>query len=143
MKNNRIAKEIRINKGNFTILYGTLNAERPDIIYVRAKTKVTPTSEKSSVADDIMNIKKGLSTFITKTIHENSVFDDKHIYQIDVNENGIVYKKNSFIKYELYLKPKELMSMEQYKNTIAEMTDTINERIGRLLTMNGMEYSTK
>ena len=63
--NKRSKKEIKLqNTDKYTVRYGSLNKEIPEVIYIRAKTKIIPKTKKSDYSKDILGIKDEFNLLI-------------------------------------------------------------------------------
>ena len=61
-------------------------------------------------------------------------FEDKHIFSIEISENGIAYGKKSHVKYDVYIKPKVIKPLKEYDNDILRLSYTFNYNLKELLS---------
>lgn len=126
-------REIKFNINNYQIKYGSLNKETAEVIYIRVKSKIRPIEKKNSYNEDINLLKKDFIKKIHELIKSNNKIEKKYICHFETNEFGMSYNRNSFIKYELYIKPKEIKHVNEYKNDIVDFINLINQELNLLL----------
>ena len=122
--NKRSKKEIKLqNTDKYTVRYGSLNKEIPEVIYIRAKTKIIPKTKKSDYSND------------------NKSFGNNYICHFDTNGNGMTYNKKSFLKYDVYVKPSVLKNISDYECEISSLVNAFNNNLSNLLEKSNMFYS--
>ena len=140
--NKRSKKEIKLqNTDKYTVRYGSLNKEIPEVIYIRAKTKIIPKTKKSDYSKDILGIKDEFNKTVKKLIIDNKSFGNNYICHFDTNGNGMSYNKKSFLKYDVYVKPSVLKNISDYEYEISSLVSAFNSNLSNLLEKNEMFYS--
>lgn len=140
--NKRSKKEIKLqNTDKYTVKYGSLNKEIPEVIYIRAKTKIIPKIKKSDYSKDILGIKDEFNRTVKKLIVDNKSFGNNYICHFDTNGNGMTYNKKSFLKYDVYVKPSVLKNISDYECEISSLVNAFNNNLSNLLEKSNMFYS--
>lgn len=132
--------EILLDNINFITKYGTTCEElKPSVIYIKSKTKITPTFEKSSFEDEIDKIKIKFKNYIETLIKNHKSFEDVSISNIEISSKSVTYKKVSHLKYDLYIRPKIKRNLEKYQRIVETLTSKINSYLIKLLNKNKLE----
>lgn len=140
MDNNK-KREIKLDKTNkFNIKYGTLDKNNPEVLYIRAKAKIKPNNKKSDYCQEIASIKKDFVKMVNNIIVNDKSVYNKHICCFDANDNGMVYNKNSYIKYDIYIKPIIIKHIDEYRSYVSDLTSILNNNLTTLLEKNNMSY---
>lgn len=140
MQNNR-KREIRIpDIDKYNAKFGTLNKYRPEVIYIIAKTKVSPKTRKADYSQDVSNIKTNFLKAVDGMITNDSRLRKEHICNIDANDSGMTYGKNSYIKYDIYIKPTELKAIDDYYQDMHQFICRLNNVLSDLIEKNSMMH---
>lgn len=140
MKNDR-GREIRLtNTGKFNVKYGSLDKICPEVMYIRAKTKVKPFVKKGDYSKDILFMKNDFIKSVSDIIRHDKNFQDTHICYFDTNENGMMYDKNSYIKYDVFIKPINIRHINEYEKQVCDLVNAFNSKLTSLLEKNNMSY---
>lgn len=140
MKNDR-GREIKLtNIDKFNIKYGSLDKICPEVMYIRAKTKVKPFVKKGDYSKDILIMKTDFIKSVGDIIHRDKNFQDTHICHFDTNENGMMYNKNSYIKYDVFIKPIHIKHINEYEKQVYDLVYAFNSKLTSLLEKNNMSY---
>lgn len=132
--------EILLNDNNFNTKYGTTCKEvKPSIIYIKSKTRITPTIKQPSYEKEIDKIKVKLKKFIETLLNSHKSFENINIFNIEISSKSVTYKKVSHLKYDLYIKPKVKRNLENYQRLIKTLSTKINSYIIKLLTRFNLE----
>lgn len=127
-------REIKLQLNNYQIRYGSLNKENTEVIYIRVKAKIHPLLKKNDYSEDISLLKKDFLKKIQDIVYSNSDIKRQYICHFDTNECGMTYNRNSFIKYDLYIKPKEAKHINEQKEIVTNIIGTINNDLNILLS---------
>lgn len=94
------------NFGNFTVsIGGDNNQENSVSFYIKGRCRITPTEKMESYCVDGLKTKH--NSFMNDYLkHMDSIYG-VYIYNVDVSETSIKYGKKSYLKYELFFKPKD------------------------------------
>lgn len=144
--NRRTTKEYKIVDNLFPtikIKYGTLDKNNPEIIYIRSKARITPTIKKKDYNDSVSIIKKEFIKNVKTIVKSYSKFEGKHICSLEMSDNGIAFGKKSYIKYDVYVKPKEIKKIDEYENDIKNMISDVDIMLNHLLEINDIGLSLK
>lgn len=126
-------------KNNFVTRYGTtLEEDCPSVIYLRTKSKITPLVKKKEYETEIENVKKSFSSFVKNTITSNNNVDDNYLFNLDITSNGVKYGKVSYLRYDVYLKPLKLKTLEKNKFRMQCLSKKLDRELERLLNKNGI-----
>lgn len=124
----RLNDERKLEHTSFSLKLGTTNKLNPIVIYVEAKTFITPMVEKDSYNKDINEIKRQLKNGIRDKIISSNHFLNEYILDFQIANNGIRCEKKSNLTFEVLLK--------QPKNNILkinEIKDKIEQNINTML----------
>lgn len=124
MRTIRKGKEVSFKTQNFTVKYGTLNQEQPNVIYLRAKTRILP-SKDIDYAENVKNIRKTFQECVTKEVIQDNELDNRHIMQLSTNENGLKYNKTSILKFDIFIKPLCEISFIGYLPHVKKISDNL------------------
>jgi len=140
--NKRTTKEYPLPKKdgiNIRTKYGTLDKNNPNIIYIRSKAVITPITDKKDFSEEIIKIKKSFEKKVKETVRNSCSFEDKHICTIEMSENGISFGKKSHVKYDIYVKPKNIKNLDDYSNDIQTLVYQFNQTLANLFTENNIK----
>lgn len=116
------------NKFNITI--GTTTCqEKPKVIYVRSKIRISPIIEKETYADEILNIKNEFNQFLKKTLAIQKYYQHNSLFDLSVAENSVDYKKTSHLRYEIYFQTCGEKEFQEHKENLLEMTDILEKEL--------------
>ena len=139
--NRKNKKEIKLQDiDKYVVRYGSLNKEQPEVIYIKAKTKIIPKIKKSDYTKDIANIKYEFNKTVKNLILNSQSFGNSYICNFDTNGNGMMYNKKSFLKYDVYIKPHVLKNISEYECEISSLVNDFNDNLSNLLEKNNMFY---
>lgn len=142
----RRSKQINIDcVEELSAKYGTMDKNSPEVIYIRAKGRITPLIDKSDYSKDIISFKNNFDTIIDNNIRLfHDYFDiQKYIYNIDISQKGISFKKGSYIKFDIYVRPKVKKPFADYNEEIAAFLKKINNDIKEALELVNLKYINK
>lgn len=112
---------------NIVTKYGSYDTNtKPKVIYLRTKAKITPTINKTSFEEGIINVKNNFINYIKDVIVKNINLEDNHISSIDISEKSVRYGKISFLRYDVYIKlrsPKPLIKNFKFFSKLSEKFD--------------------
>jgi hypothetical protein len=140
--NKRTTKEYPLPKKdgiNIRTKYGTLDKNNPNIIYIRSKAVITPITDKKDFSEEIIKIKRSFENKVKETVRNSYSFEDKHICTIEMSENGISFGKKSHVKYDIYVKPKEMKPLIEYHNDMLRLSYLFNKELSQSLINNNIK----
>lgn len=132
--------EILLTKNNKIVTkYGTTTkAEKPKVLYLRSKAKITPSLEKSSFEDEIDIIKDDFLKYIDAQVKKNKNLDNKYLSNIDISSKSVAHGKVSFLRYDLYLKPVVQKSLIDNKKLFESLSVKLDNKLNKLLNNYGL-----
>lgn len=126
-------------QSKFITRYGsTLEDSKPLVIYLRTKSKITPLVSKKDYSDEIAMIKSKFTDFVKKTVYSSKSVLDEYLFNIDITEKSIKYGKISNLKYDIYLKPTKLKSIEENKIRLKQLSIKLDKKLEKLLNTNNI-----
>ena len=127
--------EILLEKNNkFITKYGTLLSEsKPTVIYLRTKSKITPLKEKPSFEEDIVSIKTQFNNYVKKTILQNKNIDNNYLFNVDISSKSVKWKKVSFLRYDIFLKPLKRKPLLDNKKLFEKISIKLDTKLDNLL----------
>lgn len=140
--NKRTTKEYKIIDSQFPnvkIKYGTLDRNNPEIIYIRSKARVTPLIKQRDYYDSVTMVKNTFGNTVHNIIKNHTHFENRHICSIEMSENGISFGKKSYIKYDIYVKPKKVLKLNEYELDINNMVHVFNTNLSNELIKNNIK----
>ena len=91
---------------HFVLKIGTNTTDEiPNVVFLRAKTMITPLTIKKSYQEDILLIKNEFITFAKKMLDNNIDYDKNYIFSVDIAEKSVRHNKTSHFHYDVFLKP--------------------------------------
>ena len=138
MKSIRKGKEISFKTQNFTVKYGTLNQDQPDVIYLRAKTRILP-NKNIDYTENVKNIRKTFQEYVTKEVIEDNELANKHIMQLSTNENGLRHNKTSILKFDIFMKPLNEICFADYLPHMKEFSNNLCLQMCDILEKNDID----
>lgn len=139
----RKTKQIKLNiMDNLSVKYGTLDKNSPDVLFIRFKGKIIPTIIKNDFSKEIVELKTEFDKIIKDIIiNYCDIFDCKrYLCNIEVSEKGVTYKKGSYIKFDVFVRPNETKDITYYEDVITRMSIEINNEIINILNKLNLKY---
>ena len=139
----RKTKQIKLNiMDNLSVKYGTLDKNSPDVLFIRFKGKIIPTIIKNDFLKEIVQLKAEFDKIIKDIlINYCDIFDCKrYLCNIEVSEKGVTYKKGSYIKFDVFVRPNEIKDIMCYEDVITRMSIEINNEIINILSKLNLKY---
>lgn len=130
--------EIKLNKqGNFVTRYGTtLNEKEPSVIYLRTKSKITPSVKKKEYNENILRAKNEFASFAKNYILNCNDVENAFLFNIDMSPKGVKFGKKSFLRYDVYLRPKVKSTLQENQGKMENISLTLDENLERILKNN-------
>lgn len=119
--------------GKYNVKCGTINKNNPEVVYIRTKTKVKPSTKKTNYCSEITAVKNEFVKTVKSIITENVTVSNDYIIHFDANEKGMMYNKNSYIKYDIYLKPSVMKNFMEYRTEMSALANKLNDKLSSLL----------
>lgn len=109
--------------------------EYVDVVFIRAKTMLTPINKRKTYKDDIISLKEHFENFANNYIQRCTEYDKNYIFTMSIAEESVRYKKTSHLHYDLFVKSKEKCTMEEHKNKLLKISDKLENRLISLFHM--------
>lgn len=140
----RTSKEYKLKSQieGIKAIYGTLNKKSPDIIYIRAKTKLNGLLPNHDYKEDLQKITQNIKSLIKRLIDENEHFG-KYICTFETPERGVEYNKKSYLKYDLYLHPFVIKDLFYYEPIVKDIFEQVNIKLKQLCNEFHLKLSDK
>lgn len=118
----------------FVTKYGTsMENEYPKVLFLRTKARVVPIIKKKSYDIDVLNIKKEFEAYVKDRVYSDDYFDKTYLFNIDLSENSVSWKKVSFLRYDIYLRPTKKDTMSGHKDKFFEFSVSLDNKLVELL----------
>lgn len=130
-KTNKFVKYISTNN---------ISLEFPEIVFLRAKVKITPIHKEKTYENKINKIKTGFNKYANDIIKGCNLFDKEYILTMDVSEKSVAYGKISHLKYDLFVKPSKPMSMEDDINHLSILSDKLDNKLISLFVEHSINW---
>lgn len=132
--------EITLKKnGKFITRYGsTLETEQPTVVYLRTKSKITPSINKKEYNTEVVEIKTRFSTFVENSIKKCKSVHDEFLFNIDISSKSVRYGKVSFLRYDLYVKPYKVRTIEENRFRLQQLSTKLDKQLEHLLNTNNI-----
>lgn len=106
--------------------------EKPNVVFLRAKVRITPIEPKKTYEQEVLSIKSDFEIFAKNLLGNQPSYDKNYIFSIDVAEKSVKYKKTSHLRYDMFLKPKVKITMEEHRNSLKDISDILDNKLIQL-----------
>ena len=132
--------EIKLNKqGNFITRYGTtLEEKEPSVVYLRTKSKITPLIKQKEYNENILKAKNEFTSFVKNYIINCDDVENMFLFNIDMSPKGVKFGKKSFLRYDLYLRPKTKLTLQDNKIKMEQISLAMDNKLEKILKNNGI-----
>ena len=132
--------EIILEKNNnFVTRYGgTLENDKPSVLYLRTKAKITPLINKKEYNIEVNKIKHDFKTFVEKAIKTSKSVQNDFLFNVDISEKSMRYGKVSFLRYDIYLKPTKKRTLKENLHRIKQLSLKLDQKLEKLLNSNNI-----
>lgn len=132
------------NKKEYVTKYGSeLKDEKPAVVYLRSKIKITPKVKQISFENEISRLKDELKNYINNEIQNNVMFENRHLCNIDISGKSVTYKKISYMRIDIYLKPILPKTLAENLPIVTDMSNNIKNKLYSLLDKYNLKCSVK
>ena len=114
--------------------------EYPQVVFLRAKVKITPIENKKTYESDIINIQTDFNIFARSLLDMASNYDKNYIFSVDVAEKSVKYKKTSHLRYDIFLKPKNKLKLEEHRDILKSLSDTLDKKLIELFRKYNLKW---
>lgn len=113
-----------------SVKYGTLDKDNPDIIFIRARTRVMSDHTKQTYYKEVRAIKSAFGRSVSQVLSAyTAMFSENFLAELELSEIGLAANKSSVLKYDIYLKPRVKSDLKQFEEQIREISKIINNVI--------------
>ena len=133
-----VKNELILEKdGKFITRFGsTLEVERPSVVYLRTKSKITPLTEKKEYDTEVNIVKDKFTSFVKETIEKSKSVNNDYLFNIDISSKSVKYGKVSFLRYDVYLKPTKVRTIEENRFRLQQLSTKFDRKLEKLLNSN-------
>lgn len=125
--------------GKFITRFGsTLEVERPSVVYLRTKSKITPLTEKKEYDTEVNVVKDKFTSFVKETIEKSKSVNNDYLFNIDISSKSVKYGKVSFLRYDVYLKPTKVRTIEENRFRLQQLSTKFDRKLEKLLNSNSI-----
>lgn len=125
--------------GKFITRFGsTLEAERPSVVYLRTKSKITPLIEKKEYDTEVNIVKNKFTSFVKEIIEKSKSVNNDYLFSIDISSKSVKYGKVSFLRYDVYLKPTKQRTIEENRFRLQQLSTKFDRKLEKLLNSNNI-----
>lgn len=125
--------------GKFITRFGsTLEVERPSVVYLRTKSKITPLTEKKEYDTEVNIVKDKFTSFVKEAIEKSKSVNNDYLFNIDISSKSVKYGKVSFLRYDVYLKPTKIRTIEENRFRLQQLSIKFDRKLEKLLNSNSI-----
>lgn len=138
LKTSMSKNEVTLKKQNkFITRYGsTLDEDYPSVVYIRTKSKITPSRQKKEYDTEVNNVKNKFTSFVKKSINKSKSVHNDYLFNIDISSKSVKYGKVSFLRYDVYLKPTKKKTLEENLFRFQQLSTKFDKKLEQLLNSN-------
>lgn len=114
--------------------------EKPNVVFLRAKVRITPIEPKKTYEQEVLSIKSDFEIFAKNLLGNQPSYDKNYIFSIDVAEKSVKYKKTSHLRYDMFLKPKVKITMEEHRNSLKDISDILDNKLIQLFRKYNLKW---
>jgi len=103
--------------------------EIPNVVFLLSKVRVTPLLQNKLYMEDILSLKATFDVFARNLLDSCYEYDKNYIFNIDIAEKSVRYKKTSHLRYEVYLRPKNKLSLLDNRDKLMVISDKLEEKL--------------
>ena len=106
--------------------------EKPSVVYLRAKVRITPLEIKKTYEKEILSITNDFKKYAETIFNNNSDYDNNYIFGVDIAEKSVKYKKTSHFRYDVFLKPKKMVLLSEHCVKLKSLSDKLDDKLIKL-----------
>jgi hypothetical protein len=103
--------------------------EIPNVVFLRTKVRITPIEIKKTYEQEMLSISSEFESFARNVLDINPNYDKNYIFSVDVAEKSVKYKKTSHLRYDIFLKPKNQISLEEHRDILKSVSDVLDKKL--------------
>ena len=124
-----------------TLYYGSPNEKTCDVISMTMKGKFKPILESNSYDKNSARARHMFVASGTEYLNSLPWIDNHYIFTADFTEKGITYGNPNKYKYQLFVRPNEPKTIEEYRGDVFTLTTTLNGYLGKSFEENGFTFA--
>lgn len=106
--------------------------EKPDVVFLRAKTRITPSVMCKTYESDILHLKNEFEKYSRELLDNSKHYEKNYIFSIDLAEKSVKFKKTSHLHYDVFLKSKEKETLLTHRNRLKKLSDKMDNKLIKL-----------
>lgn len=103
--------------------------EIPNVVFLRTKVRITPIEIKKTYEQEMLSISSEFESFIRNVLDTNPNYDKNYILSVDIAEKSVKYKKTSHLRYDIFLKPKNQITLEEHRDILKSVSDVLDKKL--------------
>lgn len=103
--------------------------EKPNVVFLRAKIRITPLIKKKTYEDDILAIKKDFEEFARNLLDLDKNYDNNYIFSIDIAEKSVRFNKTSHLHYDLFVKALKSETLLRHKKRLNVLSNKMDRKL--------------
>jgi len=136
----RNSKEITLKDcGDYNAKIGTVCRKTSDSIYIQSKTKLINKDSETEIGSRLKNVKNEFVKTIERTVRDDSSLSNNTVYDIQYSDSGLTYKKMTYFKYELFVRPVTRGDFSSHEKNMELLAKKLNNELDILLAKNGLK----
>lgn len=121
--------------------FGSVNKDNPEVVYLNTKVTVTPLAKSSNYVVSVRQTKVKIKEKIEQMLSVCDDIERKYILTVDMSEDSVSYGKKSRVKYDLFVKPKEIKGLGELLSLGKHISHRINVIISDILFEKGYKIA--
>ena len=114
--------------------------EFPMVVFLRAKVRITPLEDNGSYENEILSIKKEFDEFARNILDNDRYYDNNYIFSVDVAEKSVKYNKTSHLRYDIFVKPKNRLRLEEHRDILKDISDVLDKKLIELFRKYNLKW---
>ena len=127
-----ITYQLEKNNNFITKVSTNTTEEKPSVVFLRAKVRITPLEAKKTYENDILTISNTFKNFAETIFNNNNDYESNYIFSVDIAEKSVKYKKTSHFHYDIFLKPKNMLLLSEHRDKLKILSDKLDDKLIKL-----------
>ena len=125
----------------FTVFYGSKDNTSCDVVEITVKGFFTPLENKKNYQKDASDSASELQRNLSAMMSSHDGTDSHFIVSTDFTERGIHMGSKCKLKYQMYIRPTVLTTIENNRELVMSIVSDANSILGRVLEEHGFEVA--
>lgn len=123
-----------LNKNNFFVTKVSTNTleEKPEVVFLRAKTRITPCTKCKTYEKDVLNLKREFEEYSRKLLDKNKYYENNYLFNIDLAEKSVKFQKTSHLHYDIFLKAKKKETLLVHRKRLEKLSNRMDNKLIKL-----------